>query len=324
MSNLNNEDEIVTWAYRLLLDRDPENEEVVEEKTQNFESIKSLREEILSCDEFRTKNVARMAKLTGLEPKLDVGSQINEQHLDSLLQRIEGVWNHLGNEKPHWSVISEEQYLDESFVEEDFFLSGEDAFKQIRATLERNDVEISSSAKCLEYGCGLGRVTFWLSRFFKEVYAFDISTSHLRQASSRMHSQGMTNIQFARIGKLADLSRLPKVDFFYSIIVLQHNPPPIIEHILRKLMGTLTSGGIGMFQVPTYLQNYRFDIEDYLNTEPSGIEMHATPQSRVFSIIAESNCEVVEVLDDDYIGSQFTDCSNTFLIRKKKARSIFH
>ena len=46
----------VIWAYRLLLDRDPEDEQVIEKKVQGLASIRDLRAELVSSAEYRDKN----------------------------------------------------------------------------------------------------------------------------------------------------------------------------------------------------------------------------------------------------------------------------
>jgi len=48
--------EHVIWAYRLLLDRDPEDEQVIEKKVQGLASVKDLRAELVSSAEYRDKN----------------------------------------------------------------------------------------------------------------------------------------------------------------------------------------------------------------------------------------------------------------------------
>lgn len=48
--------EHVRWAYRLLLDREPENDRVVEEKVRAWPTTRELRIDFLTSPEFRSKN----------------------------------------------------------------------------------------------------------------------------------------------------------------------------------------------------------------------------------------------------------------------------
>jgi hypothetical protein len=108
---------------------------------------------------------------------------------------------------------------------------------------------------------------------------------------------------------------LPPADAVFSIIVLQHNPPPVIALILTKLLACLRPFGIADFQVPTRAKGYRFSVDEYLNSRNAKfeMEMHAIPQKDVFAIIRQAGCE--EVQPDDMTGS-LDLISNTFLVRK--------
>ena len=88
----------------------------------------------------------------------------------------------------------------------------------------------------------------------------------------------------------------------------------MIEHLLASL----NPGGIALFQVPTYLKDYSFESQSYLQTPSDGeiLEMHILPQCDVFRIAQKSACSVVEVLEDDCIGRNPGSTSNTFLFKK--------
>lgn len=103
----------------------------------------------------------------------------------------------------------------------------------------------------LEHGCGVGRVTHALAQRSKHGYAYDISAPHLELAQQFTMSRGLRNITYARITHPRDVMRLPKVDAIYTLIVLQHNPPPVIRLILNGLMQSLAPGGVAFFQLLT-------------------------------------------------------------------------
>jgi SAM-dependent methyltransferase len=162
-------------------------------------------------------------------------------------------------------------------------------------------------------------VTRWLSERFKRVSACDISASHIDIARRYMRGAGRSNVDFRLIAELDEIEHLPATDFFYTMIVLQHNPPPLIEVIIRGLAGALKPGGYGLFQVPTHRSNYRFSVEEYLASlsnlgMPHHIEMHIMPMDRVFSIIHEAGCIPVQVFEDDWAGPGYESFS--FLIHK--------
>jgi hypothetical protein len=101
------------------------------------------------------------------------------------------------------------------------------------------------------------------------------------------------------------------------MIVLQHNPPPIMAMVLRRAFACLRSGGLAVFQVPTYAPRYRFQTGSYLRSgvPTSGIEMHFFPQSKLFELVATSGCRMVEVVEDAFVGDPKW-LSNTFVVAK--------
>ena len=54
------------------------------------------------------------------------------------------------------------------------------------------------------------------------------------------------------------------VDLLYSVLVMQHNPPPVIAELLRAFLGRVNVGGFAFFQVPTYAENYEFTLDRYV------------------------------------------------------------
>jgi hypothetical protein len=76
-------------------------------------------------------------------------------------------------------------------------------------------------------------------------------------------------------------------DLLYSRIVLQHNPPPLIAHVLRRVLSATRPGGIAMFQLVTHIEGYRFAVDAYLAGAAAidDQELHAFRQDAVFAIL---------------------------------------
>ena len=112
-------------------------------------------------------------------------------------------------------------------------------------------------------------------------------------------------------------------DLWFSWIVLQHNPPPIIALILRRCFSLLAPGGVAVFQVPTYATGYRFRIAEYLGRigDDGGIEMHVLPQHVVLGLAAAAGCQPLEIWQDGAAGSPSAWTSNTFVFRKPAAQA---
>ena len=314
------DEETVTWAYRLFLDRETNAEEARQTATQ-FRNTAELRAYFTSSAEFRDKSAGLYAPaLTGIEPALDIDYDPPESDLQALFHHVQTTWQKLGEEAPHWSVISAERFRPENFEanKDVFFASGKRDTDRILNTLARNGIDRAKLKSCAEYGCGVGRVTQWLAGEFETVYGCDISRSHLGLARESLDAAGKANVQLVHIRTIEDIKALPKVDLVYSVIVLQHNPPPIIRLIVESFMRALNPGGVALFQVPTYRAGYQFSMQQYLRDGLTSehIEMHVLPQRVVMEVIRQNGGEIIEVIEDGWVGFRPGEMSNTFLAQK--------
>lgn len=314
------EDEVIA-AYRFILGREPETAQVVQAHVKAA-TLEDLRASFINSSEFQMAlaNTERpfpdFIQHAGL---LCVEVQTDEETLARLLERVERCWTRLGQTEPHWSVLSTDEYRKEKFEgnAETFFASGEQDVARLVAWLERNGVNWSQFKSCLEFGCGTGRVTPWLAQRFGRVIACDISTSHIALAATHVRQQKADNVDFLHTPRLDILDAVPQVDVVFTVLVLQHNPPPIIYSILDRIFRHLNPGGVAFFQVPTYALDYSFEIQTYLlGSEGPDYEGHVIPQRFVFELAESNNCAVLEVESDRLTG----DCrwiSNTFLVKKR-------
>ena len=318
-SNLTREE--VAWAYRLFLGREPESEEVIHQKLRQFDSIEDLRQSFIYCQEFIQSHYNDgNGAMHGHEPAMNIETHLSEGDLNRLLRHIQNTWEHLGNTEPHWSVITSPEFKQSQIEQssERFFRLGEADVQRLVSTLQRNGIDLESIRSCLEYGCGIGRVTPWLAKRFPQVFAADLSEPHLQLADKLLSESKIDNVSLMQIQRIDDLDQLPKVDLIYSVIVLQHNPPPLIKLIIGKFLEALKPSGVAYFQVPTYEQNYRFNLQDYLSrkTNRKEMEMHVLPQHTIFDAISNGGCQVLEVLEDSWAGNVSERLSNTFVARK--------
>jgi len=224
--------EAVKWGYRLFLDREPENEKVVLDRVIALKNSQELRRTFIQSDEFKKKNPASPA-LSGDEPRLVIEEVNSETELQTLFEHIQSAWEHLGETEPYWSVLTSEKFLQTNIqhpsVIEEFYNTGKNEVAQITKTLERSGIDHASFTSCLEYGCGLGRVTRWLAEYFSVVYGYDISRTHLQVAERYLvGNRNIRKVVLKLVKRVRDLEDLPKVDLIYSKIVLQHNPPRLL------------------------------------------------------------------------------------------------
>lgn len=296
--NLTEQD--VRYAYRMILGREPENEAIVREQIESYASVDELRAAFVTSSEFRT-GIKGMGPVqsTGFEPALAIERVENPQTMQRLLDHIAASWSHYGETDPHWSVLTEERFrkarLDEN--REAFDELGRNNANRFLATLARNGLSLPGDGHCFELGCGVGRITRWLAPHFARVTGVDVSPGHLELARAHV-SRFANNVDFMRLRRIDDIGSVQPIDAFYSFIVLQHNPPPIMEALLDRIFARMNPNGIAFFQLPTYIPGYRFSAERYLGDrgDQLDMEMHMLPQSRVFEIGARHGMQTIEAL----------------------------
>ncbi|RXH16964.1 class I SAM-dependent methyltransferase [Bradyrhizobium guangzhouense] len=312
----------VRWAYRLFLDREPEDATAADNLARSCASVSDVRLAFLNSSEFRNRADAVVTRVPVNAKPIEVDWEPDPASCVRLLEHVRQTWTKLGESAPHWSVLSADRFLPESISgnEVEFYNSGTDDVANISATLKRLGYDLGDFRRLYEYGCGVGRVTLPLAMQVDHVTAGDISTSHLQIARARLNADHIENVSLVHVQTDERYGMLEPFDFWYSRIVLQHNPPPIIALILRRAFEMLEPGGIACFQLPTYAVNYSYNTEAYLAAlkGSEAIEMHCLPQSAVFSIAREYGCIPLEVREDDSVGYAQAWISNQFVFVKNK------
>ena len=176
----------------------------------------------------------------------------------STLQTMRQDWDGRAKENAkHYVATSRENWNSDEFLRE--------GAEQVHELVEKHSAEICngrapSDMRILEIGCGIGRMTMALSRFFGAVDAVDISQEMIAQA--RLILAERTNVQL-HVNNGADLSIFAdsSFDFAISIIVFQHIPRrAIIENYIRETWRVLRPSSLFKFQVqgcaiPEHLAN---------------------------------------------------------------------
>ena len=256
---------------------------------------------------------------------------VNDQHieticdpesLDILLKRVEDTFGGYGESDPYWSVLTDDRFRSGVISEhlDEFFATGHDSLALLTAALHRNGLSIDDIHSVIEVGCGVGRVTIHLADLFDQVIGLDISRPHLaiaRQVSDRM---GKINIRYEHMSSLSVIDQLPMCDAIYTVIVLQHNPPPVMRFMLDRLLQRVAPGGVAFFQIPVLTPGYSYTTKQHLSQHPGGIEQHVLPQREVFRLLSENRFEILEALPDCWLAPPHLSCS--FLARRSFDRGV--
>lgn len=252
-------------------------------------------------------------------PPIAVETTVGPEQLNKMLARIEGIFTTNARERPHWTVLTAPKFEPDQFEanREQFFQSGRNTVRTFRAFAARAGIDLAAYRSCFELGCGVGRVTVALAEMFRTVIGADIAAPMLEEAKRSAAAFKVENISWLLTNKFSVYDDIPEFDVFFSGIVLQHNPPPVMGFMLTRLLGRLRPGGVAYFQIPTYRQGYAFAAEKYLSTpSKDAIEMHVYPQRDLLELVRRCGCRVLEIREDGNAGDSMRQISNTLFLEK--------
>jgi 2-polyprenyl-3-methyl-5-hydroxy-6-metoxy-1,4-benzoquinol methylase len=169
----------------------------------------------------------------------------------SNLRDTDADWKALASEDPYWAVLSSDAFRSANLTRETlefFYASGEEYVQEIIDIINRHLRPNFSPRRCLDFGCGVGRLLAPMARRAAQVVGVDVAEGMLEIAKRHLEQERITNVTLA----LGDdtLSRIDgRFDFINSYIVLQHIPPERGYRIFERLIQLLEAGGVAALQV---------------------------------------------------------------------------
>ena len=174
------------------------------------------------------------------------------------LEALKKDWDALGRIDPLWAVLTHEDRRNHGWDEDAFFETGRTEIAGVMDDLERLGLP-ARRERCLDFGCGVGRLTQALAGHFTRCDGVDIAPSMLEAA--RGFNRHGDRIVF-HLNDTDDLSLFPSgaFDFVYSNIVLQHVGPEAAKAYIREFVRVLSPGGLALFQLPS--ENIRAELRE--------------------------------------------------------------
>jgi len=172
---------------------------------------------------------------------------MSEISLEQQLLKMREDWDQRARENARHYVDT----ANTNWTDEQFFASGENTVaEEILSDLGNIcQGKPPGEMRVLEIGCGAGRVTRALAKFFGEVHAVDVSGEMVRHAREALRDYPNASV-YQNNGR--DLAVIPDLqfDFAFSSIVFQHIPSrEVIESYVREVSRLLRPGALFKFQV---------------------------------------------------------------------------
>jgi SAM-dependent methyltransferase len=163
------------------------------------------------------------------------------------LQDLRKRWDEAGRTDPFWAVLSRPDKTGNRWAADEFFETGNQEIAEVMAHAAQ--VGAAGKERALDFGCGPGRLTQALVRYFDRVDGVDISPSMIELADKL--NQFPERCRY-HLNTTSDLKSFDDstFDFVYSNITLQHVGPVYATNYLREFVRVLRPGGLMIFQLP--------------------------------------------------------------------------
>jgi SAM-dependent methyltransferase len=176
-------------------------------------------------------------------------------------------WDAFGAADPLFGVLSDPTKFGGQWRVDDFFASG-DAHVKKWLRIVRELGATFHPGSCLDFGCGVGRLTRPLSESFRETVGIDVAKSMI--AVARRYNRN-PDCRFV-VNRDPDLRSVNSstFDFVHSCLVLQHIPPDVTIKYIEEFLRVAKPEGLVVFQLPaeryseeTITERYRLPDDAY-------------------------------------------------------------
>lgn len=216
------------------------------------------------------------------------------------LKNLKTSWEAFAKGDPMWAILTDPQKKGNKWTPEEFFASGQADIDGLMAYLDSLQVRFSFDT-VLDFGCGIGRLSQGLCRYFTKVNGVDISPSMI-EAAKRYNQYGDQCTY--HVNKTPDLRLFDdtSMTFVYTVITLQHIPSHIQQHYIEEFFRLLKPGGVAVFRTICSSTAWRLvpariaDVCRILKYKGRPfMGAYGLPVIKVIKLIREAGCNLIEL-----------------------------
>jgi ubiquinone/menaquinone biosynthesis C-methylase UbiE len=227
-------------------------------------------------------------------------------------------WEGFARKDPLWAICTTPDKKGGKWKDDEFFAMGKTEIQAIFNYLKSQNIEIQGHEKCLDFGCGVGRLSRSLTSYFREVHGVDVSQTMINKAKE-IHDDADFNIHFHHNDQ-NDLSLFAEAsfDFIYTSIVLQHIPEDAALNYIREFIRICKPQGLVVFQIPVkesiqrsgwqkLKSKVRFRERMALLGIGKGyhMEMHCIPEEKIKNEVEQQQAKVLHAVSTNHTDPAF-------------------
>ncbi len=162
------------------------------------------------------------------------------------LHSLKGAWESLAERDALHAILTDATKMGEKWNVAEFMATGTLEIGMLMRHLARLGHLPRRDGAALDFGCGVGRLTQPLGRYFNSCVGVDISEKMIRQARSL---NKLSHCRYVATSEIPLPFPSETFRFIYSNIVLQHIPRRFAKAYLREFVRILAPGGLLVFGV---------------------------------------------------------------------------
>ena len=218
-------------------------------------------------------------------------------------EKVEALYEDLGHKQALWAVMTYPEFRDDENVD-NFFESGVSEIKLQMDRLADLSIHIEHG-QCMDFGCGVGRLTNALGDYFSSVTGVDVSSTMIEKANNL---KKLSHVNFL-LNKREDLGSLEDstFDFVYSNKTIQHIPYPASKNYVKDFIRVLKPGGVAAFLVHNCKhaeeESFKFNLQKWfretirpfvkkLRGKPP-VQIHPISKQNIEKFITEAGGEII-------------------------------
>lgn len=250
------------------------------------------------------------------------------------IKELQKNWDVFGKTDPLWAILTAPDKKDGKWDEAEFFKTGEETVRLVME--EVGSLKIKPARKsALDFGCGAGRLTQALAKYFENCSGVDIAPSMI-EVANKYNKCGERCRYYLNEADDLRLFKDNSFDFILSFIVLQHMRPEYSKNYIKEFLRVLAPEGLAVFQIPGELRGNlkrsAFSIMNKLmdaginlsggrkaRSKPDGefvpkMEMYGVPEREVLELLKRNGGKIIEVKENGWAGDKWL--SYTYYVTK--------
>lgn len=228
-------------------------------------------------------------------------------------------WEDLAELDVYWAILTDPQKKFGRWNIKDFLLTGEKEIDDLMRISKKLGYP-SKQEIALDFGCGVGRLTRQLAKYFKKCCGIDISKNMI--AKTKELNRNLSNCEFI-VNEKENLAlfRNDYFDLIYTRLVLQHLPDEdLIKNYISEFIRILKKDGLLVFQLPNYIPlKLKIDIRAklykilkklginkrflYNKIKNIPLTMNSIPEKEVTEFLKSLNAKILKVEKDRSAGT---------------------